>query len=270
LTPSYSNGAPPAPRPRLVHSRIATPSSATTLRNSECTSANEARYACQYRRAPSRPRCGSASVGPLSSASSANSETMPSASFCSSRRCSAAMNVSGCGEAMRTSGSDPPNVRGPPRARGVPGQASGRRRPEPLPAPRPARSLASAIPQPPKRAVQRALELPGRAVPRLLDGRRLVAHRDRLQPGEARLEQSALVVRAALDGVVVAQVDLDPRDPPGEAPQRLAQRGLHALGQRGAPLDVAIGVDLHQHVRSAPDPVAKDRGCARPAGVAWA
>jgi len=101
----------------------------------------------------------------------------------------------------------------------------------------------------PKGGVNGTHQLVDSTIDGLLHSRRLVAHRERLEPGETSLKEAALILCAEfLVAIFVAKVNFHPRDLIAESFQAVPHYGLDLLRQFSIAFDIAIRVDLNDHV----------------------
>lgn len=75
----------------------------------------------------------------------------------------------------------------------------------------------------------------------------MVSDSDRVAPLESSLHYAALIMLTALATVLVAQMDLDPRDAIARMGQRLDDDTSDPGLQRFVMLDIVVGIDLDQH-----------------------
>jgi hypothetical protein len=87
-----------------------------------------------------------------------------------------------------------------------------------------------AVAQLPERAIKGPFELSGSAINGLWEGRRLMAHGNRLETCDTGLQHAAFVVVAPFMAVLIAEVHLDTGDLVTEAPHRALHCSLYLLG----------------------------------------
>jgi hypothetical protein len=112
------------------------------------------------------------------------------------------------------------------------------------------------IVQAPEGTLDQMGQLIYRAVDGLSQGVGLVSDRDGPVAFEARFHHAAYVVITALlatltatllAAVLVAQMNLHPRDVPAEPAQGILHYATDMIGQRFAAFDVMVGIDLGLH-----------------------
>jgi hypothetical protein len=110
-------------------------------------------------------------------------------------------------------------------------------------------SIAASLPlaQPPESAFKRSFQLSGCAVNCLLECCGFVAHGDGTESCKTRFHQTALVIRSGFGTVLVAEVNLHPREPRVEAVKQILHSCFNMAGKSCAPLDAFISVDLNVH-----------------------
>lgn len=108
--------------------------------------------------------------------------------------------------------------------------------------------LAAMAVLPLEHVLEGSLQLVGRAMNGLLQRRRVVLHRRRLPTLEARFHHAALVLVADLLGALVADVNLDARDPIAETIEGVLDHTSDVLGESLVGRDVMIRLELNLHL----------------------
>jgi hypothetical protein len=101
----------------------------------------------------------------------------------------------------------------------------------------------------PKGGVNGTHHLVDSTIDGLFHSRRLVAHRERLDPGETSLKEAALILSAEFPvAVIIAKVNFHPHGLTAEAFQTVPPLWFDLLRQFAIAFDIAIRVDLNDHV----------------------
>jgi hypothetical protein len=100
---------------------------------------------------------------------------------------------------------------------------------------------------PPESVLNQSGQLIGSAADGLVQGLCLVSDRNRLPAFEAGFHHAALVARAALMAVPVAQVDFYPRDVSAESTQRTLHFSIDFRDQSLMTSNVVVCIDLDLH-----------------------
>jgi len=112
-----------------------------------------------------------------------------------------------------------------------------------------------------------ALEFLGGAADCLMQGGSVVADSDRLQAGETRLHQAAVIAIGRFLAQVVAEMDFDAGDLLAEAVEGIAHDRLHMVVQACLTIDGFVCVDLDLHTLA---PVVGLRDHLTPSRLKWA
>jgi hypothetical protein len=108
-------------------------------------------------------------------------------------------------------------------------------------------ALTHMIALPPERTLDQSRHFACSAVDSFVQSRRVVSDHYRLLTLEAGFDHAALIVRAALLSVLVAEVDFHTGDPIAESIQGTLDHTCEPCGQRLMPFDVIGGIDLNSH-----------------------
>jgi hypothetical protein len=101
--------------------------------------------------------------------------------------------------------------------------------------------------KPPEGTFERPLQLVRRAFDGPIQGRRLVAYRNRLTSRQAGFYEASFVVAVGLGTIYIAEMDLHASDLIAEPAQCALHGGFDLTAQLRIAIDVPVGIDLDLH-----------------------